>query len=155
MSIDSKSAPDSSASALAALTRAKAACAQANNANYHFQGRHMMASFMGCDSEALLNADALLEAFSAAANATGATVLDTCSYVFPNGGVTAILLLSESHASIHTYPETGACFVDLFTCGETVDQDKFNEVMVSYLSPAAVNQNVFSRGQSIEAVEIK
>ncbi|GEM_PF-745001 len=154
MGIESKSAPDSPATALAALAAA-AAVDRANDATYQFQGRHMMASFMGCSPEALLNAAALLGNFSAAANATGATVLDTCSYVFPNGGVTAILLLSESHASIHTYPETGACFVDLFTCGETVDQAKFSAVMFTYLKPVQVQQNVFIRGQSIEHLETR
>jgi len=121
---------------------------------YKFQGRHMMASFMGCDSKFLLDTETLLKTFTDAANATGATVLDACSYVFPNGGVTAVLLLSESHASIHTYPESGSCFVDLFTCGDTVDQAKFNEVMYSYLRPAHVNQNIFNREQTIEAIDI-
>jgi S-adenosylmethionine decarboxylase proenzyme len=125
----------------------------ADHDGHQFQGRHMMASLVGCSTAALLNVEMLLENFSAAATAAGATVLDARHHVFPNGGMTAVLLLSESHASIHTYPENGACFVDLFTCGTAVDQSKFNQVLSAYLTPSQVNQNVFNRGLTAELVE--
>ncbi|CAN5271618.1 adenosylmethionine decarboxylase [soil metagenome] len=124
-----------------------------NQSSHKFQGRHMMASLIGCSSAALLNVDGLLENLSAAATAAGATVLDTRHHLFPNGGITAVLLLSESHASIHTYPENSACFVDLFTCGTSVDQSKFNQVLSSYLKPTQINQNTFNRGLTAELVE--
>lgn len=120
---------------------------------YRFQGRHLMASYMGCDLERLLDTSTLLQVFKDAADATGATVLDACHYVFPGNGLTAVLLLSESHASIHTYPENHSCFVDLFTCGDTVDQSKFDQAMRHYLKPHEVNQNVFNREQAIEHIE--
>ena len=120
---------------------------------HKFHGRHMMASLIGCSTAALLDVALLLENFSAAATAAGATVLDARHHVFPNGGMTAVLLLSESHASIHTYPENAACFVDLFTCGSAVDQSKFNQVLSAYLKPAQINQNAFNRGLTAELVE--
>lgn len=127
--------------------------AVATETEYRFQGRHLMASYMGCDLARLTDTAALLQVFKDAADATGATVLDACSYVFPGNGMTAVLLLSESHASIHTYPENNSCFVDLFTCGDTVDQTKFDQAMRAYLKPHEVNQNVFNREQSIEHIE--
>ena len=101
-----------------------------DNDGHKFQGRHMMASLIGCSTAALLDVELLLENFLTAARTAGATVLDSRHHVFPNGGMTAVLLLSESHASIHTYPENAACFVDLFTCGSAVDQAKFNQVFL-------------------------
>lgn len=113
----------------------------------------MMASLIGCSTAALLDVELLLENFLTAARTAGATVLDSRHHVFPNGGMTAVLLLSESHASIHTYPENAACFVDLFTCGSAVDQAKFNQVLSAYLNPTQINQNVFTRGLTAELVE--
>ena len=46
-----------------------------------------------------------------------------------------IILLSESHASIHTYPEHGGCFVDFFTCGTTCKPENFDKYMQNYLKP--------------------
>ena len=54
-----------------------------------------------------------------AAEACGAHVLRTMSHQFNPQGVTAICLLSESHISIHTWPEKGEAAVDVFTCGES------------------------------------
>lgn len=124
-----------------------------DNDGHKFQGRHMMASLIGCSTAALLDVELLLENFLTAARTAGATVLDSRHHVFPNGGMTAVLLLSESHASIHTYPENAACFVDLFTCGSAVDQAKFNQVLSAYLNPTQINQNVFTRGLTAELVE--
>ena len=52
-----------------------------------------------------------------AAAATGATVLQVICQRFAPQGVTALALLAESHASLHTYPEAGLAFWDCFTCG--------------------------------------
>ena len=38
------------------------------------------------------------------------------SYVFPQGGLTIVLILRESHAVIHTWPETGTVNIDIFSC---------------------------------------
>ena len=54
-----------------------------------------------------------------AAEACGAHVLQTMSHHFNPQGVTAICLLSESHISIHTWPEKGEAAVDVFTCGDS------------------------------------
>jgi S-adenosylmethionine decarboxylase len=52
-----------------------------------------------------------------AAQAGHAEVLDESVHVFPNGAVTAVLLLSQSHLSVHTWPELGMANFDLLTCG--------------------------------------
>ncbi len=55
-----------------------------------------------------------------AAESSGATVIKTISYHFLPQGVTAVSLLSESHISIHTWPERGAAAIDIFTCGDCI-----------------------------------
>ena len=50
----------------------------------------------------------------------GATILSVQKHKFDPQGVTLTYALSESHASIHTYPEHGSFFMDIFTCGLTI-----------------------------------
>jgi S-adenosylmethionine decarboxylase len=118
--------------------------------NYAFKGDHFFASYGECDQRALENVEALTQAMLDAAKASGATVLNYLAHPFPPHGLTMVILLSESHASIHTYPEHGACFVDLFTCGEHCDANRFDEQLRSYLRPKEVNSKHFIRHQGIE-----
>jgi len=53
-----------------------------------------------------------------AANMMGLSVLGAAKHEFYPQGLTAVVLLSESHISIHTYPEQGYAYVDAFTCGD-------------------------------------
>lgn len=114
-------------------------------AEYEFVGRHFMASYKGCDSAALRDLAKLKEALVDAANQSGATILDSVDYTFSPDGLTMVILLSESHASIHTYPEHNACFVDLFTCGTTCSHEMFDKVLKNYLAPTEVNAQVVAR----------
>jgi spermidine synthase len=80
-----------------------------------------MVDFYGC-SPALLDDPAHLEkALNEAALAAGATVLDATFHRFSPCGVTGVLVLQESHLTIHTWPERAFAAVDLFTCGQHLD----------------------------------
>jgi S-adenosylmethionine decarboxylase len=61
----------------------------------------------------------LIQLLEEAAILSGATVLQTISKKFDPQGVTVICLLSESHISIHTWPEEGKAAVDVYTCGDS------------------------------------
>lgn len=120
---------------------------------YHFKGVHFLASYCECDSEALTNLDALEQAMIDAVEQCGATILNHAHYVFPPYGFTMVVLLSESHATIHTYPEHGACFVDLFTCGEKCSSAKFDAALRRYLQPKNVVQKTILRKDDIYDLE--
>jgi len=70
----------------------------------------------------LTDEDELRAVLHAAASAGGATVVGEEFYAFPNGAVTGVLLLAQSHLSIHTWPELALANVDLLTCGD-IDGD--------------------------------
>lgn len=123
--------------------------------NYEFKGKHFIGSYLDCDLEALSDLNGLIEAMDLAVQNSGATVLDKSQYIFPPNGLTIVYLLSESHASLHTYPEYGACFVDLFTCGDSCSAEKFDAALRSYLSPQSVSAKTFSRGEEINELEEK
>src|SRR5271157_537167 len=80
---------------------------------------HLIADFSQCDPLLLDDGDYIIEAMDEAAVASGFTVLEGIHHQFDPQGFTGILLLSESHFSIHTWPEDNFAAVDLFTCGDT------------------------------------
>lgn len=80
-------------------------------------GRHVLVDIADTSAALLNDGDALAHALTRAAVAEGATVLSTIRHAFEPSGVTILLLLAESHVSLHTYPEQGRAFFDAFTCG--------------------------------------
>jgi S-adenosylmethionine decarboxylase len=81
-------------------------------------GRHCIYELQGGDPHLLDNEAFIKEAITQAADASGATLLGMVSHKFEPQGVTAVALLSESHLSIHTWPEHGYAAIDAFTCGD-------------------------------------
>lgn len=112
---------------------------------FEFYGRHLLASYVDCDSAALADVPRLIAVMQTAVRASGATLLDTVHHDFTPAGMTALLLLSESHASVHTYPEHRSCFVDLFTCGRECRWEQFDELLRGYLRPRGVERLIVVR----------
>lgn len=121
--------------------------------NYEFRGKHFIASYLECEEQALSDVDTLKQIMIRAASECGATVLESIDHVFPPDGLTMVILLSESHASIHTYPEHRACFVDLFTCGDHCSNEKFHRVLLEYLKPGVVSHKTLVRDQQVEEID--
>ena len=63
-----------------------------------------------------------------------AHVIDVCYHEFSGGGYTAVALLSESHASIHTWPELGRVRYDVFTCSD-LDPITAVQAIIAYIAP--------------------
>ena len=80
-------------------------------------GRHVLVEISDTNAAMLDDGRTLLRAVTHAASAEGATVLGTIEHAFKPCGVTILLLLADSHVSLHTYPERGRAFFDAFTCG--------------------------------------
>ena len=114
-----------------------------------FAGEHFLASYLDCDLQAICDIEQLMEAMDGAVGLSGATILNKNHYIFEPNGLTAVYLLSESHASIHTYPEFGTCFVDLFTCGSHCSAEAFDEALRAYLKPKIVNALFLERCENI------
>jgi len=119
---------------------------------HEFAGKHFLASYLDCDPTAICDLQGMLDAMDQAVAASNATILDKRAHVFPPHAVTVVYLLSESHASLHTYPEFGACFVDLFTCGTRCSAEGFDALLRAYLKPKEVNARYFLRSDAIEEI---
>ena len=82
---------------------------------------------------------------SAAVAAGGGHVLGTSHVLFPNGAITLVLILAESHLSIHTWPEENLIAVDLFSCG-AIDGQKVLDELTAALRLTQVHVRQVPRG---------
>ena len=81
--------------------------------------RHVLAEYRGCPADRLDDLDAVERLMRAVAQAAGATVIDARFHRFAPHGVSGVLLLLESHLSIHTWPEAGYVTLDVYVCNYT------------------------------------
>ncbi|MWV46743.1 adenosylmethionine decarboxylase [Paenibacillus sp. HJL G12] len=125
---------------------------------YSTFGRHVAVDTWGVDFEMLNDAEFLQAQMVEAAEACGATVMSVQSKQFEPQGATVLVLLSESHLSIHTYPERGFAAIDCYTCGETVDPQLAIDYLVSVLKPEKTYAKKLVRGLGelkVETPEMK
>lgn len=118
---------------------------------YPATGSHLLLTLTNCNPDLLSDVDALQRLVVEAATATGATVLQVVTQRFEPQGVTVLAVLAESHASLHTYPESGVVFWDCFTCGQTCKPERSTAVLTAALSPSDVESTLVSRGIKVLA----
>ncbi len=69
-----------------------------------------------CDALHTFDAEAIAVVFAAALRGAGATIVQEVTHAYPGAGLTCVLVLRESHAVLHTWPETGTVNIDIFSC---------------------------------------
>ncbi|MFL6142889.1 MAG: adenosylmethionine decarboxylase [Labedaea sp.] len=112
-----------------------------------FAGRHVLAELHGVDAAVLNDVDLLCTNLERALKEAGATVCEIVSKRFEPQGATVVALLAESHASVHTYPERGSVFVDVFTCGRRADPNEAVRLLGESLGAASIQLQMVHRGQ--------
>ena len=125
---------------------------------YSTFGRHVAVDTWGVDFKLLNDSEWLQSQLIEAAEVSGATVLSVQAKQFDPQGATVLVMLSESHISIHTYPEKGFAAIDCYTCGETVDPQLAIDYLVSVLKPETTHAKKLIRGMGelkVENPEIK
>jgi len=78
----------------------------------------------------------------------GGHVLESSHVVFPNGAITLVLILAESHLSIHTWPEESLIAIDLFSCG-AIDGQLVVDELTRALQMSSVNITLVDRGTAV------
>ena len=96
-------------------------------------GKHMLLELRDCNKELLNDLSFLQNALVSAAEEAGATVIDKHFHRFSPQGVSGVVLISESHLSLHTWPECGYAAVDIFTCGDSVNSELAAELLIKSL----------------------
>jgi S-adenosylmethionine decarboxylase len=112
-----------------------------------FAGLHVLAELGGVDPALLDDADFLRTALRSAVTDAGATVCEVLDHRFAPQGVTVLAMLAESHASVHTYPELGAVFIDVFTCGDRADPELAVRLFAAALGTEPTALSLIRRGE--------
>lgn len=81
------------------------------------RGKHLIAEYFGCDSSTIDDLNHLKSLLTSAVKKAGMTIIDTKFHKFTPQGVSGVILLAESHLSVHTWPEFNYAAVDVYTCG--------------------------------------
>lgn len=113
-----------------------------------FAGTHVLLELWGAGH---LNVpDYIDSVLRDAAETAGATILHSHLHHFsPSGGVTGVVMLAESHISIHTWPERDYAAIDIFMCGSCDPRDSI-PVIVSRLTPKKMDTQIIRRGRISE-----
>lgn len=118
-----------------------------NKTNPSAYGRHLLVDYYGCNPGILDDSDAILNALKAAATAANATIVNENVHRFSPYGVSAVLVIQESHLSIHTWPEDRYASADFYTCGDNTDPMAAHDVLRSLLEPREMDVQVINRGK--------
>jgi S-adenosylmethionine decarboxylase len=73
-----------------------------------------------CNSKVLNDVKKVQEILVSAAKEAKATIIETAFHKFSPFGISGVVVIAESHLTIHTWPEYGYAAVDIFTCGEVL-----------------------------------
>jgi len=109
-------------------------------------GEHYICELWGCDPEILLDNKKIEQLFETTAIKSGLSVVGNGSFEFNPHGLSCYLLLEESHASVHTWPENGYCALDLFTCDLNLDIIPFFERLQTLFCAQSIHIQMIERG---------
>ena len=114
-------------------------------------GAHLLADMHGIDEDKLKDVASLEDLLRHSAQAAGAQILFSHFHSFGTGqGVTGVVLLAESHISIHTWPEFGFAAADIFMCGQAKPQRAL-EIIQTALQPTSCTIQNIKRGINVNA----
>lgn len=109
-------------------------------------GRHLIVEYSGCERSKLDNIELIEEYLKEAVRKSGATIVRSVFHRYNPQGISGVVVIAESHLSIHTWPEYGYAAVDFFTCGNSVDPYKAHEHMKKMLGAANADVRDMNRG---------
>jgi len=99
------------------------------------QIREMLVDLHGCKNN-LDNLEFLTKVLETAAQKMGSKIIKTISHKFSPTGTTVILILAETHISIHTWPEHKYAALDIFICNEEIDPEIGWQTVKAVLKPS-------------------
>ncbi len=118
-------------------------------------GRQILIELYQCDPAVLNSEWQIREILVEATRRSGATIVSDTFHTFNPHGVSGVVVIAESHISIHTWPEYGYAAVDVFTCGEHIDPWVIAEYLQQQLRARSSSSMELKRGLFREAVHHK
>ncbi len=117
----------------------------------HALGIHLLVELRDCNPDILKNLGEVRDALVTAAKRAKATIIDVSFHEFNPFGISGMVIIAESHLSIHTWPEYGYAAVDIFTCGDTIKPEVAAEYLIKKFE--SKNPSIVEMKRGILAVD--
>nr|NNM90302.1 S-adenosylmethionine decarboxylase proenzyme [Bacilli bacterium] len=109
-------------------------------------GRHVIAELWECNQDILNDLDKIERVMVTAALESGAEVREVAFHKFAPQGVSGVVIISESHLTIHSFPEHGYASIDVYTCGDRIDPNVACDYITKALGAGRRESVEFPRG---------
>ncbi|MDQ7038544.1 MAG: adenosylmethionine decarboxylase [Aquificota bacterium] len=109
-------------------------------------GLHILADLYGVEADRIDRVEDIRDLLETAVRVADLTKISSHYYQFQPHGATGVVLLAESHISIHTWPEHRLATVDVYTCGDPEKAHRAMEFIIETLKPEKVDRKVHRRG---------
>ncbi len=113
-------------------------------------GRHIIAELYNCDSRVLSDVERIKEVFLEAARKANMNVIKYDFHHFRPFGVSGVVIVSESHLAVHTWPEFGYAAVDIYVCGDESEPWEAYKVIFEGLGAKNATAMEIKRGILVE-----
>jgi len=109
-------------------------------------GRQILVEFYDCDQSKINDVSYIENSLIQATKASKATIISHNFHKFSPYGISGVVVIAESHVTIHTWPEYNYAAVDIFTCGDTIDPWVIQEELKEYFESKSVSSMEMKRG---------
>ncbi len=109
-------------------------------------GRHWLIELQECEVATLREVETVGKIMEGAVAASGATQVESRFHQFNPYGVSGVIIIMESHFTIHTWPEYAYAAVDIFTCGDLIDTEKAVQFLQEAFGTHKVSTQLVKRG---------
>ncbi|MBP1947753.1 adenosylmethionine decarboxylase [Virgibacillus litoralis] len=110
-------------------------------------GRHVIAELWKCNIDILNSISQIEQIFVDAALNAGAEIREVAFHKFAPHGVSGVVIIAESHLTIHSFPEHGYASIDVYTCSNTIDPNVAVEYIINALEAKTFEQVEVKRGK--------
>ena len=110
-------------------------------------GRHMLLELYDCPQEILNNQEIIEKVLVDVVHTVGATLINTSFHKFSPYGVSGVVVIAESHITIHTWPEHHYAAIDVFTCDDTIDYQLVESIVVEKFNSSNHKVQTIMRGE--------
>jgi S-adenosylmethionine decarboxylase len=109
-------------------------------------GNHLIVELYGCNSTIINDEKRIEEILVQSANIANVHIINSTFHQFNPQGISGVLVIAESHFSIHTWPEYSYCALDIFTCGNVFNIDKSLDFIKNAIQSTSISVTELKRG---------
>lgn len=109
-------------------------------------GEHFLVDYYECDAKLINDLEYVRQSMLEAAKRSKATIINDNFHQFSPQGISGVIVIAESHISIHTWPELGYASVDVYTCSDKMDPQAAIDYLKQSFKAERVHQQQVTRG---------